>query len=325
MSKPLTYETTMNEAAQDLFEEMLEMLEVLKAQIVETNLGPIILDLGLKAPGGYMAGEYVIQVCLGGQAEVSLGMKTYSNDLSLPTVTVLSDFPAIASMGSQFAGWSIDVAGYKAMASGPIRIFSKKPKHIFELLDIKEEFDQTVIVLETSNYPTDAVLRYISERCRKSLQNISIIITPTTSIAGTTQIAGRSIETAIHKLMDLGMDITKIISGSGTCPIAPLAKKDNDLMIGRTNDMLIYGSDVYLQVDYKNEKELLGYLEKAISSTSPSYGKLFYDIVKEAKGDFYNIDKSLFAPAKLTVNNIETGKTYSYGRINSDMLIKSIK
>ncbi|HUT81893.1 MAG TPA: methenyltetrahydromethanopterin cyclohydrolase [Candidatus Bathyarchaeia archaeon] len=325
MSKPLVYETTMNEAAIDLFEEMLETLEILKAKIVETDLGPVILDLGLKTPGGYLAGEYAIQVCLGGQAEVSLGMKNYSNDLSLPIVTVLSDFPTIATMGSQFAGWSIDIDGYKAMASGPIRIFSKKPKHVFEQLNIKEEFDRTVIVLETSNYPSDAVMRYISEKCRKSLQNISIIITPITSIAGATQIAGRSIETAIHKLMDLGLDITKIVSGSGTCPIAPLDITNGDLMMGRTNDMLIYGSDVYLQVDYKNEKELISYLEKAISSSSSSYGKLFYDIVKEAKGDFYNIDKSLFAPAKLTVNNIKSGKTYSFGKINSDMLLKSIK
>ncbi len=325
MSKPLVNETSMNEAAIDLFEEMLEMLEILKAQIIETDIGPVILDLGLKTLGGYLAGEYAIQICLGGQAEVSVGMKSYSPDLTLPTVTVISDSPAIASMGSQFAGWSIDVNGYKAMASGPIRIFSKKPKHVFEQLPIKEDFDQTVIVLETDKYPTDAALRYISERCRISLQNISVVITPTTSIAGATQIAGRSIETAIHKLMDLGMDITKIISGFGTCPIAPIDKKNSDLMLGRTNDMLIYGSDVYLQVDYKNDKELLSYLEKAISSTSTNYGKLFYEIVKEAKGDFYSIDKSLFAPAKLTVNNIETGKTYSYGKINSDMLLKSIK
>ena len=117
--------------------------------------------------------------------------------------------------------------------------------------------------------------------------------------------------------------MTSIKSACGIAPIAPITKK-SDVMLGRTNDMLIYGSDVYLQVDYKDDTELKEFLEKAVSSNSSSYGSLFFDIVKKAKGDFYKIDPALFAPAKLTINNITSGKTFSVGRINVDMLRKSI-
>lgn len=322
MSNLPVFESNMNEAAVDLFDEMLEMDAILNGIMDETELGPTIFDLGIKSKGGYLAGEYTTQVCLGGLAEVSLDMKTYDQNLTLPTVTVITDFPAIATMGSQFAGWSINKDNYKAMASGPARIFAKKPKHIYEKLPIKDDHDETVVVLETNRYPPESIMKYIAEKCKIELDCLCIIITPTTSQAGVTQIAGRSVETAIHKLMDLGMDVTTIKSAIGTCPIAPLSTND-DLMMGRTNDMLIYGSEIYLQVNYKNEKELLELTTKAISEKSKSYGSLFYDIVKEAQGDFYKIDPALFAPAKLIVNNIYTGNIISFGEINLKLLLKS--
>ncbi|NHJ33230.1 MAG: methenyltetrahydromethanopterin cyclohydrolase, partial [Asgard group archaeon] len=131
MSKKKIIETNMNEAAVELFDEMLEMEEILRGIMIETEIGPTIFDLGLKAQGGFLAGEYTTQVCLGGLGEVSLGMKSYE-DLVLPTITVVTDFPAIATMGSQFAGWSINKDGYQAMGSGPARILAKKPKSIYE-------------------------------------------------------------------------------------------------------------------------------------------------------------------------------------------------
>ncbi|MCK5298019.1 MAG: methenyltetrahydromethanopterin cyclohydrolase [Candidatus Heimdallarchaeota archaeon] len=321
-NKKKIIETNMNEAAVELFDEMLEMEEILRGILVDTDIGPSIFDLGVKAQGGFLAGEYTTQVCLGGLAEVSLGLKSY-DDLILPTITVITDFPAIATMGSQFAGWSINKDGYQAMGSGPARILAKKPKDIYEQLPFKEKHNETVIVLETNKYPTDKIMTYIAEKCGIVLEGLCIIVTPTTSVAGSTQVSGRSVETAIHKLHTIGFDITAIQTACGIAPIAPIAKK-SDIMLGRTNDMLIYGSDVYLQVDYKDDSELKEFLEKTISSNSSSYGSLFFDVVKKVQGDFYKIDPALFAPAKLTINNVNSGKTFSAGKINIDMLRKSV-
>ena len=316
--------TNLNAAAVELFDEMLENSEVLKAEVIETKTGPILIDFGINAKGGFLAGEYITQLCLGGIGEVSLNVTKYSDEFSLPSISVITDFPAEATLGSQFAGWSINKDNYRAMGSGPARVLARKPKHIFEKLPLVEEIEEAVIVLETDKLPNDKVLKYIAEKCKVELDSLYVVVVPITCLAGSTQISGRSIETALHKLFDLGMDVNQIISASGTAPIAPIHSKDSDLMMGRTNDMLIYGAEVYLQVDFKDESELLGYLKKATSESSSKYGSLFYEIVKEAKGDFYKIDPAIFAPAKIIANNVNSGKTHSIGRVNSDMLEKSI-
>ena len=321
-TKPI--QTNLNTAAVELFDEMLDNADVLKAEVTEMKTGPIVIDFGIKAKGGYLAGEYITQLCLGGIGEVTLNTTRYSDDFSLPSISVITDFPAEATLGSQFAGWAINKDGYSAMGSGPARVLARKPKHLFEKIPLTEETEEAVIVLETDKMPTDKVLKYIADKCRVALDCLYVVIAPTTSIAGSTQISGRSVETALHKLFDLGMDVTQIFSASGTAPIASVHQKNTDLMMGRTNDMLIYGAEVFLQVVSKNEVELLKLLEQATSITSAKYGTLFYDIVKQANGDFYKIDPAIFSPAKLVVNNLHTGKVHTFGKINSEILQKSI-
>jgi len=316
--------STMNEAAVELFDEMLEMEQLLKGKMIETSLGPTILDVGLEASGGFLAGEYTIQVCMGGLAEVSVTSVSYSSDFSLPAVWVSTDHPVVATMGSQLAGWPIKKGDYRALGSGPARILANKPKKIYEQLPIQDLYTETVLVLETNVYPPENVMDYIAQKCKVALDSLCLLVVPSTSITGAMQIAGRSVETAIHKLFDLGMDILSIKSASGICPIAPVAKNDEDLMMGRTNDMLIYGAEVFLQVDYPDDKELAHYLAQAVSSASKEYGKPFLTIFKNAGGDFYKIDSSLFAPAKLIVNNLSTGKLFTYGAINLEMLKKML-
>ncbi|NHJ86170.1 MAG: methenyltetrahydromethanopterin cyclohydrolase [Asgard group archaeon] len=317
-------EYSMNYAAVELIDEMTEMLELIKGSFFETESTSEIMDLGCKVEGGFLAGEYLTQICMGGLAEVSIKLNSFNDKITMPVITVTTDCPVKATMGSQYAGWAIDKGGYTAMASGPARILAKKPSELYDKLNLAEEHDQAVVVLEANKYPPDGIIRYMAKKCNVELSEFIVVIAPTASVAGATQISGRSIETALHKLYDLGMDITTIISAIGSAPIAPVKLNENELMLGRTNDMLIYGSDVYLQVKYPDDSELKSFLEQAISEKSTCYGKLFYDIVKEVNGDFYKIDSSIFAPAKLTVNNLSTGKTHSYGRINVDMLQKSI-
>ena len=41
--------------------------------------------------------------------------------------------------------------------------------------------------------------------------------------------------------------------------------------------------------------------------------------------DFYKIDPQLFAPAVVWIGNLNTGKTWNYGRLNLDLLSLWIK
>ena len=89
--------------------------------------GATIIDAGVKVPGGFEAGILLTELCLGGAGKAELGFKTYG-DLSFPSVTVTSDHPAIAMLGSQFAGWRIKDGDQIAIGSGPARALALKPR-----------------------------------------------------------------------------------------------------------------------------------------------------------------------------------------------------
>ena len=67
----------------------------------------------------------------------------------------------------------------------------------------------------------------------------------TASIAGSVQVIARSVETALHKMHEIGFDLTQVRSGFGIAPLPPVAA-DDLVGIGRTNDAMLYGGEVTL-------------------------------------------------------------------------------
>jgi methenyltetrahydromethanopterin cyclohydrolase len=314
----------LNENASIHFNKLIENSSILKIKLIKHKTGAMILDAGINVQGGFKAGKYITLLCMAGLAEVSIKLETYGT-LKLPTIITSSDYPVISTLGSQYAGWAISKKDYFAMGSGPARILSRKPKALYSHLAIEENSDCAYIVLEADTIPPDFVLEYIAEKCKIDIKKLFVTIAPTASIAGSTQISGRAIETAIHKLHKNGMDISTIIAANGSAPIAPVIAGDSEKMMGRTNDMLIYGSAVELYVNYEDEKGLVDHINNAVSSNSKAYGTLFFEEVKKAGGDFYKIDPNIFAPAKLTINNILSGKIYTAGSINAEVILQSIQ
>jgi len=146
---------------------------------------------------------------------------------------------------------------------------------------------------------------------------------PTSTIAGSTQISGRIVETGMHKLMELGFDPKLITHACGYAPIAPVHPKFAQAM-GRTNDAIMYAGVAYYITSFDNDEELRKLVRRAPSSASKSYGKPFIEIFKEANYDFYKIDPGLFAPAVFMVNNAKTGSTFKAGKIDLEVFKKSI-
>ena len=95
-------------------------------------------------------------------------------------------------------------------------------------------------------------------------------------------------------------------------------------MMGRTNDMLLYGGTTILTIDSPENLSVESLAKQAVSISSKDYGKPFYQIFKAANWDFYAIDEGLFSIAELVLNDIRTGETYYSGKINSDVLKESI-
>jgi methenyltetrahydromethanopterin cyclohydrolase len=108
----------------------------------------------------------------------------------------------------------------------------------------------------------------------------------------------------------------------GLCPLAPVAADDLNA-IGRTNDAILYGSQVFLTVRAE-DNELASLVDKIPSGSSHDYGMPFYDLFMRYKGDFYQIDRLLFSPAEVTINNLNSGGTFRAGSINSTLIRRSL-
>jgi methenyltetrahydromethanopterin cyclohydrolase len=115
----------------------------------------------------------------------------------------------------------------------------------------------------------------------------------------------------------------KVLFGAGYAPIMP-THPDADKAMGMANDALFYGGVTYYTVDFDDDAKLAELVSKCPSSNAKDYGKPFYEIYKAAGFDFYKIDNALFAPAALSATNIKSGRTFSAGRVNPEVLKNSI-
>lgn len=291
-------------------------------EITKSSAGATIIDAGVKSPGGFEAGKLLTELCLGGAGKAELGYKSYG-DLDFPSITITSDYPAIAMLGSQFAGWRIKDGDNIAIGSGPVRAIALKPKEIYEEIQYTDTSDKAVITLESNILPSDALVEKVCKASSIQPQNLIIVVAPTASIAGLTQVAGRVVEVGIHKLHTLGFDPKVIRYAMGYAPIPPVGP-DFEVAMARTNDVILYGGTVYLTVDYDDEAKLQDLVKKAPSINSKDYGKPFIDIFLNADKDFYKIDAGLFAPAVLMINNAKTGRTFKAGEINPKVLAQAL-
>jgi len=117
---------SLNKGAHKIFEEIVERSKELES--------------GIDVPGSNEAGRLVSEICLGGAGEVSLTEVTIG-DITLPAVSVKTDKVTEACLCSQYAGWTIQVDNYFAMASGPARALARVEK-LYKELGYTEESNQ---------------------------------------------------------------------------------------------------------------------------------------------------------------------------------------
>ena len=191
-------------------------------------------------------------------------------------------------------------------------------EELFGTIGHREQPTSVVGILETSKRPTDAVVDYIASRCNVIPENVTLLFAPTASQAGTVQIVARIVETALHKMHELGFDLHRVESGWGSAPL-PAVGKDDLEGIGRTNDAILYGGRAVLWVRGDDESiEELG--PQIPSCASKDFGRPFLEIFKAYNHDFYKIDPHLFSPAVVTLCNLDSGRTFDFGQLRPDVL-----
>ena len=153
--------------------------------------------------------------------------------------------------------------------------------------------------MEVDAFPPNDIIEKIANDTKIETKNLTIIITPTSSIAGNIQVVSRVLEVALHKAHELKFPMTEIIEGFGSSPIPPTSP-DFLTAMGRTNDAIIFAgiTQLFVNTSDENAKELC---QKMPSSTSNDYGKPFADIFRDYEYDFFKIDANLFSPSKVII------------------------
>jgi len=310
-----------NMLALPFVQELIDKSEIYKTKVHKVA-GVTVVDCGAKVQGSWEAGILFSNICLGGLAKVSLTWSDFAG-LHFPTVEVITDHPVRACMASQYAGWAVQTETYFGMGSGPARAAYAKEELFEKISDYKDPSKTAVLCIESGKLPDEATVTIIAEKCKVAPENMYILVAPSASPVGSVQIAARSVETGLHKLMELGYDLFTVESGWGIAPVPPIAG-DDMTALGRTNDAILYGTTVHYTL--KNEDDILQeILPKVPSSSSKDFGEPFKDIFKRYEYDFYKIDPMLFSPAKVMLTNRKSGKTFTAGEIREDLLRSSFK
>jgi methenyltetrahydromethanopterin cyclohydrolase len=284
--------------------------------------GVTLIDAGINVPGSIEAGLLTAEICMGGLGEVRLAPGAREGWPSW--LQVRSSQPVLACLASQYAGWSLaaskeETGGKKffALGSGPARALAGK-EDLFKELGYRDQSEHGVIVLEVDRPPPDIVIDKLLRDCGLAPEGLTIVLTPTASLAGTTQVVARVLEVALHKAHALGFALEHIVEGSASAPL-PSPSADGIEAMGRTNDAILYGGQVHLSV--RGEAAAAQALALQLPSlNSRDYGRPFAELFKAAGYDFYKLDAALFAPAEVWVSHLDSGQTWHAGRLNMDLL-----
>jgi methenyltetrahydromethanopterin cyclohydrolase len=310
---------SMNERAGAIVDGLVADAAALGIIVGTVDGGARVVDCGARARGGLEAGLGFAAACMGGMGRIDpvpvpVGERTW------PGVGVAVDQPAAACLAAQYAGWKLEHETFFAMASGPGRALARA-EDLFEELAWQEHADRAVLCLETRQTPPSEIVEKVAGRCGVDASAVTFLIAPTASVCGSVQISARVVETALHKLHELGVDPARVLAGWGCCPLAPVAA-DDPAAIGRTNDAVLYGGMVHLWIEGGDE-EVADLAQRLPSSASEAFGTPFGELLAAANWNFYDIDPMLFSPAAVTLTSAESGRAHHGGGLAPDVVERS--
>lgn len=317
---------SVNALAQPLLSSLLERAKELGLTVTRDSSGVLIIDAGIDAPGSVAAGAAIAEICMGGLGTVRVrAAGSGGSDVAWPTfVDIASAQPVLACLASQYAGWSLiaskeETGGKKffALGSGPARSLACK-EPLYDELGYRDTASSGCLVLEVDRPPPRVVINKILRDCALPASELSLILTPTASRAGTTQVVARALEVALHKAHVLGFAPGDIVEGHASAPLPPPVRDAIEAM-GRTNDAILYGGQVHLTVRGSDD-DARDLARRLPSSESRDFGRPFAGIFAEYEYDFYRIDPALFAPAEVWVSSLATGRTWHAGATRFDLL-----
>ena len=311
----------LNRRSARLAQQAAKRLDELGVDLLRLNSGCTVLDFGVHAPGGLEAGLTLARLSAADLLTCDIIHSTLAGR-PWPAVRVRTDAPVAACLRSQYAGRKVDLrqadgSHFVGMCSGPLRA-ATSDEDLIGKLGGPEDARKAVGVLEARKIPPPNVAAHLAAAAGVKPDHLTLCVAPTASVAGGVQIAARSVETALHKLLTLEFDVSRVRAGVGSCPLSP-AGGDDLAALGRTNDAILYGSRVTLWIDAGRE-ELTELVPRLPSSASEQHGRPFGELLSEAGGDFYALDPLLFSPAEVTLVGTRDGSAVAAGAVREDLL-----
>jgi methenyltetrahydromethanopterin cyclohydrolase len=322
------YHASVNQLSHDLVKQLIANAGAYRLGIETLANGCTVIDAGIKVPGCLEAGRIITEICMGGMGTAALSHSALSPNWPL-SIHVHSTHPVLSCLGSQYAGWSLSHGKYYALGSGPARAMATKLKEgvvepveeLYKELDYRDNADQTVLVIENDAVPPIEIIEKVATACGVEPTQLTIIVTPTSSLAGAVQVVGRVLEVALHKAHALHFPLDHIVDGSGSAPICPPHPNFVKAM-GRTNDAILFAGQVQLYVK-GSDADAEALAQQLPSSTSKDYGKPFSEIFKAYEYYFFKIDAMLFSPARVIVTAVESGNSFRAGQLDHALLDQS--
>jgi methenyltetrahydromethanopterin cyclohydrolase len=311
---------SLNRMAVELVDEALEFRSELNVEAYELDGGATVLDFGVDADGGLEAGLLLGEIQSAGLASLQTRMGTVA-DAPVPYVDLTTDQPALALLCSAKAGWELSLAGdgetdrFDGLGSGPARALVAEEAE-FDAVGYRDEFDLTVLAVESITLPDDRVAAHVADRAGVEESGVYLPTYAVGSPAGSVATAARAAELAVFRLFELGYDPTNVITAAGSAPVAPVTY-DETAAMARTNDAVAYGGRVHLHV-----REPFDRFDEVASSVAAEYGTTFAAVFEQEGYDFESIPESVFAPAQVTID-VADGPTHVVGSTDETRVAQS--
>src|SRR3954452_17057068 len=164
---------SVNDRARDLADQVERDAEALRVAVSRPEDGARVIDCGSAVPGGLEAGRRFAEICMGGLGAVGFA-PLHLDGRWFSGLTVTTDHPALACLGSQYAGWRLDRDDYFAMASGPGRPLVRAEAPYARLYG-EERAASAVLCREARDPPPPAIAAHVAERAGVAPADVTLL------------------------------------------------------------------------------------------------------------------------------------------------------
>ncbi len=314
---------SVNDIALQIVSPILDNPRRYGAEISRSPGGATVVDLGVHAPGSWLAARLFVESAFGGLAEVTFGRMAIK-ELEVVTVSVVIDDPMLSVVACHGGAWKLGEGEFAAMGSGPARARARADRWARKV-DYRDPSNHALLHLQMPALPDDNLLQRVADACEMPQANLVAVVAPSASLVGSVQVASRAFEQCLVALgRTTDFDVSTVVHGDSTAPVAPVVDGET-MAFGRINDALVYGGMSTLWVRHADDEAVRRATESIPFSKHAGeyYGRSYRELFEAYNRSIYNVPANLDAPAKMTMLNLATGSAFTAGEINIERLYQS--